>query len=132
MKTLIVYYSKSGNTRKVAEKVRGALACDWDEMQYDQAAHTVDSKLSPADYERVILMCPIWAFRLPEPMRLYLHQRRAEIKRYRLAVTCGGLGLRGCVSDCKKILGKPPEAAVKIRAQSIAGDTFSIAEIIAQ
>jgi len=132
MKTLIVYYSKSGNTRKVAEKVRTALSCDLDEIQYDQAAHAISSKLNPADYDRVILMCPIWGFRLSEPMALYLNQKKANINRCRLAVTCGSMGLRSCVSNCEKILGKSPETAVKITAKTIANDTFSIAEIIAK
>lgn len=131
MKTLIVYYSKSGNTRKVAKKAQAILSCDLDEIQYDQNSHTVASTLNPADYERVILMCPIWGFRLPEPMTLYLRRQKANIKLYRLAVTCGGMGLRGCISDCKKILGAPPETAVKIRAKSISGGTYSIDEIVA-
>lgn len=130
MKTLLVYYSKSGNTRKVAERVQAALSCDVDEIQYDQSSHTILSALNPADYDRVILMCPIWGFRLPEPMTLYLRQQKTNIGQYRLAVTCGGMGLRGCVSGCKKILGKTPETAVKIKAKSIANNTFSIEEII--
>lgn len=132
MKTLIVYYSQSGNTRKVAEKIRKALSCDMDEIQYDKAAHTVGGKLNPADYDRVILMCPIWGFHLSEPMKLYLRQRKANIKRYRLAVTCGSMGLRGCVADCKKILEKSPEVAVKIKAKTIADNSFSISEITAK
>lgn len=130
MKTLLVYYSKSGNTRKAAEKVQAAIACDIDEIQYNEQAHTAAGKLEPAGYDRVILMCPIWGFQLPEPMKAYLNQQKAGIKRYRLAVTCGGLGLRGCVSNCKKILGREPEKAVKIRAKSIAEGSYSIAEII--
>lgn len=132
MKTLIVYYSKSGNTRKVAEKAQAMLACDLDEIQYDQDSHTVRSALNPADYERVILMCPIWAFRLSEPMTLYLHQQKSNIRQYRLAVTCSGLGLRGCISDCRKILGTPPESAVKIRAKFISNDDYSIDEIVSK
>lgn len=130
MKTLIVYYSKSGNTRKVAEKVQSTLSCDLDEIQYDQNSHKVISALNPADYERVILMCPIWAFHLSEPMKLYLRQQKANIRQYRLAVTCGGLGLRGCISDCKKILGASPEIAVKIREKSISEGAYSISEIV--
>ena len=130
MKTLIAYYSKSGNTRKVAENVQARLSCDSDEIQYDQNSHAISSKLNPADYDRVILMCPIWAFRLPEPMKLYLRRQKENIKRYRLAVTCGGLGLRGCVSDCKKILEMPPEIAVKIREKLVKNDGYSVDAII--
>ena len=132
MKTLIVYYSKTGNTRKVAQKVQAALSCDLDEIHFNQKAHSVGSALDPENYDNIILMCPIWAFRLPEPMAIYLRQHKANIKHYRLAVTCGGMGLRGCISSCKKILTSPPEAAVKIRAKSVHNDSYSIAEIVAK
>ena len=132
MKTLVVYYSKSGNTRKVAEKVHAAIPCDVDEIQYNEKSHTATGKLNPANYDRVILMCPIWGFKLAEPMKVYLNQQKANIKRYRLAVTCGSMGLRGCISNCKKILGKAPETAVKIRAKTIPEGTYSISEIVAK
>ena len=130
MKTLVVYYSKSGNTRAVAEKVQSALSCDVDEIRYQPKEHRVSSDLNPADYDLVILMCPIWAFRLSEPMALYLQQQKASIKRYRLAVTCGGFGLRGCVSDCKKILHTLPETTVKIKQKAIQDGTYSIDDMI--
>ena len=132
MKTLIAYYSKTGNTRRVAEKVQTALSCDFDEIQFNQDSRSVVSALNPEDYDLVILMCPIWGFTLSEPMALYLHQHKANIRRYRLAVTCGGMGLRGCISNCNKILAAPPEAAVKIKAKSIRNDSFSIPDIIAK
>ena len=132
MKTLIVCYSKSGNTRTVAEKIHSELLSDLDVIQYNQKERTVSSKLNPADYDLVILMCPIWAFRLSEPMTLYLQQQKAYIKRYRLAVTCGGFGLRGCVSDCKKILNSLPEIGIKIKQKAIKKGTYNIDDIIRQ
>lgn len=129
MKTLIVCYSKTGNTRKVAQKVQATLNCELDEIEYDPKAHAVTSGKNPAGYGRVILMCPIWGFRLPEPMSLYLSAHK-DIKNFRLAVTCGGLGLRGCVSDCEKILGRAPETAVKIREKQVKDDSYSIDNIV--
>lgn len=130
MKTLVVYYSLSGNTRKVVEKVRAKIQCDVDEIQYDKKARTATGKLNPADYDRVILMCPVWGFRLSEPMGIYLNQQKSNIKNYRLAVTCGSWGLRGSISDCIKILGIAPETAVKIKAKTISKGTYSISEIV--
>ncbi len=129
MKTLIALYSKTGNTRKVAEKVKAALSCDLDEIKFDEGAHKIESSLDPAGYDRVILMCPVWAFSLPEPMSLYLRRHKAGIKRYRLAVTCAGFGLGGCVSGCKKILGSAPEASLKVRAKQVAAGQYSIDKI---
>jgi len=131
MKTLIAYYSKTGNTRAVAEKTQAALSCDMDEIKYNEGNKAIASALDPADYESVILMCPIWAFNLPEPMALYLRQYKAGIKRYRLAVTYGLFGLRGCVSGCKKILGAAPEKAVSINAKKAKSGAFDVGAITA-
>ncbi|MDR2514694.1 MAG: hypothetical protein LBD02_05735 [Christensenellaceae bacterium] len=130
MKTLIVLYSKSGNTKKLAERVRAALGCALDEIRFDEKAHEISAGLDPAGFERVILMCPVWAFNLPEPMTLYLKRYGAGIGRYRLAVTCGGLGLRGCVAGCKRLLAKAPESAVKIRAKAIQAGDYTIEGIV--
>jgi hypothetical protein len=130
MKTLIVLYSKTGNTRKVAQRVKDALGGDIDEISFDEAAHTIAHELEPAAYERVILMCPVWAFSLPEPMKLYLERHKGDIKNYRLAVTCGMFGLGGCVSGCKKILGRGPESALKIRSKRIEGGEYSLDKIV--
>ncbi|MDR3085866.1 MAG: hypothetical protein LBU47_06075 [Christensenellaceae bacterium] len=130
MKTLIVFYSKTGNTRKLAERAQKALACELDEIHFDEKAHEISTELDPAGFERVILMCPVWAFNLPEPMTLYLKRFGPGIQTYRLAVTCGRLGLRGCVSGCKRLLGKAPEIAVKIRSKAIQSGEYGIDGIL--
>ena len=126
VKTLAVCYSKTGTTKKVADSVVNELNCDLDELQFDEKAQTVQASHRPADYDRVIILSPIWAFALATPMKLYLEKNKAGIKTYSLVVTCGGLGLRGCVNNCKKAIGKPPEQALKFRAKVVKQGLFSI------
>lgn len=130
MKTLVVYYSKTGTTKKVAQSVVEKLACDSDEIQYDEAAKAIKSILNPSDYERVILLSPVWAFSLAEPMKLYLAKYKSEIKKYRLIVTCGSMGLRGCVKNCKSMIGVSPEKAIKIKAKLVKEGNFDVSSAL--
>lgn len=130
MKTLVVYYSKSGNTKTVAEAVIKNLACDYDKLDYDEKSKAIRCTKKPSDYERVILLSPIWAFSLAEPMKLYLNKFRSEILTYNLIVTCAGLGLRNAIRNCRSAIGKSPEKAIKIRAQQIRQGDFDVASAI--
>lgn len=128
-KTLIAYFSKTGNTRQIAEKARDSIKCDIDEIAYDSQTKKIVWSRNPADYDSVILMCPIWAFHLPKPMSLYIKEHKNAIARYRLAVTCGGMGLWGCVAGCRGALGKPPERALKIKESDIKSGSYKLDSI---
>jgi flavodoxin len=130
MKTLVVYYSKTGTTKTVAEKFVAETGCDFDELKYDEDTKNVSFVRVPSDYERIILLAPVWAFSLAEPMKQYIAKHKDGIKRYDLIVTCGGLGLRGCVKNCLAILGTPPEHAVKIRAKDVKAGKYDISAVL--
>ena len=129
MKTLAVCYSKTGTTKKAADAVVKKLGCDLELLRYDEKAHTIEAPRSPAGYDRVIILCPIWAFSLAEPMKLYLNEHKADVKKYSLVVTCGRFGLRGCVSFCKKAIGRPPEHALKLLEKDVKRGDINISAI---
>ena len=129
MKTLAVCYSKTGNTKKVADAVAEKLSCDLDELGYDETTKTIFTYYNPKDYDRVVLLSPIWAFSLSEPMKLYLGKHKADIKIYSLIVTCGLFGLRGCVKNCVSAIGKPPEKALKFKAKKVKLGAFDIGDV---
>ena len=126
MKTLVVYYSKTGTTKKVAQAVIEKKSCDYDELQYDKKTKAVNHAHDPSDYEHIVLLAPVWAFALAEPMKKYLAMHKANIKRYDLIVTCGAWGLRGCVRNCLSAIGKPPENALKFKAKQVRRGIFDI------
>ena len=130
MKTLVVYYSKTGNTKKVAKAVIKELNCDDVELIYDETTKTIKSAPDPSGYERVILLCPIWAFSLAEPMKLYLKKYGKSIKNYSLIVTCSLFGLRGCIGNCVAAIGKQPQKSMKIKAKYVESGGFDIKPII--
>ena len=126
MKTLVVCFSKTGNSKKVAEAAVKELSCDYAELIFDETAKKTEGAVDPSEYEHVMLICPIWAFSLPEPMKMYLQEHGKSIKNYSLIVTCGLFGLRGCVSNCVSAIGKAPQKSVKIKAKDAKAGNFDI------
>lgn len=89
MKTLILYYSYGGNTRKAAQIIRERLGCDIAEIEtikaypeehkavIRQAMDEIKSGILPEiaplsvnveDYDRVILGSPIWCYTIAPPV----------------------------------------------------------------
>lgn len=104
MKTLVAYYSKTGSNRFLAKKIREDLECDIEELKprVNLLFFTILSSLtkislgnkkvekSPADYDRVILVTPIWMGKLIVPAYNFLKKYNKEIKELNFLTCCGG------------------------------------------
>jgi flavodoxin len=108
MKTLVVYFSKTGNTRKIAEEISKKLNSDLDEITeiktrgffgkwINGARESISGKSSkitykknPKNYDLIILGGPIWAWHLIPPIRAYLEQNKKNIKKLAFFVTFAG------------------------------------------
>jgi putative NADPH-quinone reductase len=129
MKTLIIYYSYTGNNKLLAEKVRETLDADIFQLE-DVKPRTMKSivldmlfqkkpriKAMPeniSSYELVVFMGPIWMFHLPSPLRSCMHKIKRDIKRYAfISVSGGALGPNtGIAKELVKRLGKKLAVAV--------------------
>ena len=95
IKTLVVCYSRTGNTALLADKISKLFGADSDRIickeSYDgwlgywcRAFHSLndtkvaieDAKLSPAKYDLVIVGGPVWGSRIASPVRTYLRQQK--------------------------------------------------------
>jgi flavodoxin len=109
MKSLVVYYSRSGNTRFVAEKISQEIAGDIEEIidkkrrkglfgfvlsGYDatrgRATKIGEIKKSPEDYDLVVVGTPMWNKRITPAVRTYLRDNIFSEKR--VALFCTNLG----------------------------------------
>jgi flavodoxin len=98
MKTLVVYYSRDGSTRKVAEELKGLLSADveeitepkgrggpmgWIRSGQEGAKGTVvpinPTKTDPSAYDVVIIGTPIWAWNVSSPIRSYMVEAKAKL-----------------------------------------------------
>ncbi len=147
MKTLVVYYSRTGCTRKVAEHIAQSLQADLLELKeqanrrgmrgfitggYDAIRHK-RTELMPFDidlqvYDLIITGSPVWAGTLCPAVRTFLQKAAPSIQRIAFFCTHGGGGPAKSYVDATSVVGKPLIANTSFRDRAIKGGT-AIADI---
>ena len=126
MKTLIVFYSRSGITRKVAEELRQNLDCDIEELKdkKDRSGslgymRSVINSLrktpadleeignDPSNYELVIIGTPVWTMKMSTPTRTYIQQNHPKFNNVAFFATAGGNNFEGTFSEMRELIGTP-------------------------
>lgn len=127
MKTAIVYYSMSGNTKMTAERLakelnaalipiepvkefptEGARKFIWGGMK---AVMGNKPRLQPYDfdggYDRVIIGTPVWASNIAPPIRSFIHENREALSGKRIAafVCYAGGGADKALLKLRQFLG---------------------------
>ena len=112
MKALVVYYSRSGNTKAVAQLIAGAASGDLEELieigenrkgflgwiragragMTKQASRIEPLKASPADYDIIYVGSPVWGWNLAPAVRSYLSQTDFGTTPIALFCTMSGSG----------------------------------------
>ena len=120
---LVVVYSWSGNSRRVAQWL--AARHGWPVAEIADAhprsyfRSLLDSLLrrhpairyegpDPGDFRTVVLVSPIWAWRLAGPMRSFVTQHKEALQRVAVASTMGGAGASNAVQEVGAIIGGAP------------------------
>ncbi|MDO9283776.1 MAG: flavodoxin [Aquabacterium sp.] len=122
---LVVCYSRSGRTRRVAEAI--ALQCDADldwikdreprqgPVGYLRSALQALLHRKPwiqparrpmGDYSLVIIGTPVWAWNIASPVRSYLGRYGDRCRRVAFFCTCGGAGADKVLADLQRLSGK--------------------------
>ena len=106
MKTLVVYYSRSGKTKLAAEALATTLDTDIEQIidmenrngiigylkSGYQAVKRIKAKISPAkklpsEYDLVVICTPIWAGTMSSATRTYLSTYGSKIKNVAYIIT---------------------------------------------
>lgn len=144
MKTLVVFYSRTGRTKAVAEKLVEALGCDSEEITdlknrrgligffrsgYDAVSRrlTVIKPLqrNPSKYDLVIIGTPVWVGTVSAAVRTYVHMNKKFFpKKVVFFCTYGGGS-----EDAKKVfvemqglVERKPVAVLGLKADETKGD----------
>jgi hypothetical protein len=138
MKTLILYYSLSGTTRRVSTQLAGDLDADIEEIRckrylpgfwgYLRAAYdSWRGNLPPIDpiahsvskYELVVIAAPIWAFHPATPARALLMLERERLPRVAFLLTHGGSAAERSLNELQALLGRAPLTTLVVRDQDV-------------
>ena len=105
MKTLVVFYSFSGNNTIVAEELNRRLGGDIYEIKetkgrtgftilfdllLNRKPKIVAPSFPPDQYDRVILMAPVWNAKIASPMQSFIRLEKDHLKEYGFVTVCGG------------------------------------------
>ena len=124
-KTLIVFFSQSGNTRKCAEAIQSLTGADLFELvpkvpyprgygrllketkkeaeeRADREPKHLDFNL--ADYDMVFIGCPNWWGTIPAPVRTFIKETNFSGKEIAFFITHGGSGIENLNKEIKALL----------------------------
>jgi flavodoxin len=144
VKTLVIFYSRTGRTRKVAEQLSALLGADKEELLESESRKGVKgflmggrdawkgnlSKLGsqqndPATYDLTVLAGPVWAFTMCPAIRTYLQANCEKIKRAAFICTQGGSGAVRAFAEMEKALGKAPANTLTLIDKDIDRDLIA-------
>ncbi|MFZ2310682.1 MAG: flavodoxin [Patescibacteria group bacterium] len=142
MKTLIAYYSRTGNTARVAKDLATQLGADSEEI-IDQKNRSgiwgwliagrdgMKKRLTeisnpvhnPADYDLVILGSPVWGWDMVPAVRTYLDKGKGNFKEMALFVTSGNTDVAKIISSFEEVIGKKMKASAGFNTVELKSET---------
>ncbi|MBM3309675.1 MAG: hypothetical protein FJY77_05405 [Candidatus Altiarchaeales archaeon] len=144
MKTLVVYYSRTGNTRKAGKKIAGMLNADVEEIvDLKDRSGILGYMLSGRDaslnrqaeiktsfdaslYDLVVVGTPVWAFTVSSPVRTYLLQNKDKFRELAFFCTQGGSGGKRAFKAMEQLSGKKPAAVLELNEKEAVGESGGI------
>lgn len=137
-KILVVFYSRSGTTRRVAQALSEALKCDLEEITEPkprtgflgyirsllEARRKRPSIIAPkkhdvSSYDLVAIGTPVWAWSLSSPVRAYLTTTVSQLPEVAFFCTLGGKGSESTFAQMTAVVGKQPRAVCAITQREV-------------
>lgn len=143
-RTLVVCYSRTGTTRKVADAIARAL----DNAECEQLQDTVNraglggylrsamdgifgrrtvltgTRRDPRAYDLVVVGTPVWFGALSSPARTYLEENAGRFPAVAFFLTHGGTGRDKVFAQMQRASGARPLALLSVRAADAARGAF--------
>jgi flavodoxin len=143
-KQLLVYFSRSGNTRIIAEAIAAICSADIERIEearsrsgifgyFRSAREALGQRIveirppgkNAADYDVVILGTPVWAGNLSSPMRAYLIAQRGRLNRVAFFCTQGGSGAENVFQQMAELCQQAPLARLAVNVRDIRRRQYS-------
>jgi flavodoxin len=140
-KILVVYYSRTGNTERVAKDVAAALNADIEKLidkknrkglfaffgsgrdaMKKRKTELEPTIKNPADYDLVILGTPVWAWNITPALRTYMDANRDKFKNTAYIITSGGTEAEKIIPSCEELTGKKAKAFAGFKEKELNND----------
>jgi flavodoxin len=137
MKTLVVYYSRTGNTRKVGLEIAKELDAEVEEIKetknregalgyllagrdalLSRPASIQQPSKDPALYDLVVVGTPVWAFKASPPVCAYLRQNKGRFRSMAFYLTCGDKA-GSAFKDMQSESGMTPLALLEVKEREM-------------
>jgi menaquinone-dependent protoporphyrinogen IX oxidase len=141
MKTLIVYFTRTGNTKKIVDTLQTELNADVEKIDEEgirygplgwlksgrQGASKADVeitplKVDPSSYELVVMASPVWAGNVSAPMRAFIKKYRDSLPKTAVFLTHDSPDVTQAFADIDELLNKEPIARGDVIRQAIQAD----------
>lgn len=144
-RVLIVYYSRSGFTRKIAEAVAGELDADIEEIRESKiqtsifgyiaaaldivlgrGANISETQYQPGYYDVVIIGTPVWASRPAPAIQTYVRKQIASLPATAWFCTLRSSGSEMAFAKMEELVEHPPCARLALTDSHIKSGGFQI------
>jgi flavodoxin len=138
MKVLVIFYSRTGHTRKVAQAISDALACDIEEIidtkwrsgpigfirsgreAMKKSLTTLkDIQSDLSQYDMVIIGTPVWGGNISTPVRTFIHENKDQLKKVAFFSTQGGEDAGNIFVEMEEMCGNPPVSVLSIQSKKV-------------
>ena len=142
MKILVIYFSHTGITQKVAEAIAAKYDADIEQIKEANDRAGVSGYLAagrdalfkrhgsiqsahkdPAQYDLTILGTPIWAWSVSPPIRAYIAEHKSNFSQVAFFCTEGGSGGKRAFQQMAELIGKQPVATLEINEPDLKAGT---------
>jgi flavodoxin len=138
LRFLVVYYSRTGTTRRVAEALAQKLGADIEEIvdrkrrggvlgfivsgkdaMLRRLTQISEPRRDPASYDLVAIGTPVWAARMSPAVRTYISQFRDRLPAVAFFLTTGRVGIESTFKDMTEACGKEPVARLGLKQKQV-------------
>ncbi len=144
-KILVVYYSRSGTTRKVAQSLAAALQCDSEEIvegrnrnrilgylrSLFEARQQIPSRIAlavkdPSTYDLIVVGTPVWVWSVSSPVRAYMIANKARFPAVAFFCTLGRTGSDKAFAQMQGLASQRPIACLSVTARDLASGSYRL------
>lgn len=143
MKTLVVYYTRTGITEKVAKAINDELGGNLEEIVetkdrsgipaymlsalealFKKQAKIEQVNHKPEEFDLVIIGTPVWAHNIATPVRAYLEQYKKGFKATAFFVTCDSSGASKVLRDMDRLTEEKSRSLLEIKKTDLTTGMF--------